>query len=495
MEKTLMILEVAQKQNYIFSAKTLRENAARSGEIAYVTGPDFLKKAGGDDYQEQTLVYAGGGHAVLQFDDRETARRFAGKVTLTAARQFCGLELYAKIEPYRENETPQQNHDRLIRALEVKKSFKAASIRLSQIGVEATDPITLRPKRTLAEKPDSSFRPDSQLVPPPKGWEYPANFSELDPDDNFIAVVHIDGNAMGARSSRVNAGQTDWSVCCERWKKFSEAIQRDFEAAFAETAEIIARYADAKEKSDGNIPQTSEDRKLPLRPVILAGDDVCFVCAGSIGLEAARIFLEKLSKKQDIDGTPYAACAGVAMVHVKYPFHQTYDLAEALCLSAKKYGASLDPSGRVSALDCHIDFGQLRASLHEQREDYRTDDDQLLSLRPVAVITPDGVPVVPSEYRTYAFFRRTCAGVKGFAGKVARSKLKELRGALKQGSVETKFFMNEREIADSFGSLVRSEPFLTVDPPDKDGKTKERCLLFDSIELSDHFTVIEEETV
>ena len=33
---------------------------------------------------------------------------------------------------------------------------------------------------------------------------------------------------------------------------------------------------------------------LPIRPLILAGDDVCFVTAGRIALECARVFLERL---------------------------------------------------------------------------------------------------------------------------------------------------------------------------------------------------------
>ena len=39
-----MMVEVSRKQDYIFSSKKLRENAARSGEIAHVTGSSFFQE-------------------------------------------------------------------------------------------------------------------------------------------------------------------------------------------------------------------------------------------------------------------------------------------------------------------------------------------------------------------------------------------------------------------------------------------------------------------
>ena len=41
----LMILEVSQKQNYIFASRLLLHNQLRSAQIAYVTGSDFFRVA------------------------------------------------------------------------------------------------------------------------------------------------------------------------------------------------------------------------------------------------------------------------------------------------------------------------------------------------------------------------------------------------------------------------------------------------------------------
>ena len=91
MGKTLVILEVSRKQDYIFTSKQLRENARRSAIISYVTDSVFFECAAGDLYTKaDNLVYTGGGHTVLQFDSPEQARRFAQRVTSKAMVDFDG---------------------------------------------------------------------------------------------------------------------------------------------------------------------------------------------------------------------------------------------------------------------------------------------------------------------------------------------------------------------------------------------------------------------
>lgn len=68
LNRTLVILEVSRKQDYIFASKRLKENARRSEDIRNVTSSEFFQEVAGFAYQEsENLIYAGGGHTVLQF--------------------------------------------------------------------------------------------------------------------------------------------------------------------------------------------------------------------------------------------------------------------------------------------------------------------------------------------------------------------------------------------------------------------------------------------
>ena len=157
LDRVLTILEVSRKQDYIFSSKKLRENADRSNEIAYVTGSEFFRESAKNLYDEQrNMVYAGGGHTVLQFDSADQAVAFTRAVTEDALRRFEGMEIFAKTLPYDESKTPGENLNALSAALERKKAFRQSSFRQMSFGIEALD--SLQNYRPQGEDPRGSSR-------------------------------------------------------------------------------------------------------------------------------------------------------------------------------------------------------------------------------------------------------------------------------------------------------------------------------------------------
>ena len=506
-----MILEVSRKQGYIFARRRLRENVERSQQIRSVTESGFFREAADDLYNEsENLVYSGGGHTVLQFPDKESANAFARRVSSAVVRRYPDMELYVKQEDYDPSLSPGDNLRKLTGALERKKALRRASFRQLSLGVEklSAESWTLDCREEHGTSADLR-----EQVAPPEGFRYPLEFNQLvkaadsgtSVPDNYIAVVHIDGNAMGKRVDSLLETVTEWNEACRLLSQFSSGVDKDYSEAFCETVIRMLRCR----------PQLCEQVYLPIRPIILAGDDVCFVTAGSLGLECARLFLEALSAKNNSgDGKGYAACAGVVLVHQKYPFHMAYQLSEELCSTAKRYGQSLDSEGRISAMDWHIEFGQLKDGLREIREDYATEDGNRLELRPVTVVTPlDYIADDVGLVRSYAFFRGLCSMLRREYGKIARGKLKELRTALKQGETETRFFLADKQISDILyhpfeAKYQASDSYreaLKRILEAKEATNKEafsllgkdgikRSLFFDALEMIDHFEPLEEVT-
>jgi hypothetical protein len=224
----------------------------------------------------------------------------------------------------------------------------------------------------------------------------------------------------------------------------------------------------------------------------------------------------------DLD--PYSACAGVAMVHTKYPFHRAYELSEELCSSAKRYAAELglnkteEERERISTIDWHIEFGQGRGSVEESREDYLTEDSgdgkteenpiRSLTLRPLAVIGGG-----EKSFRSYDFFLKLFDKLSGILteddsdqarDKVARSKLKGLREPLKQGEWETKLYIRENGLNelekwayDQIDGLHEGkrtqESFTPAVPEGQDEKKRytQHSIYFDAIELVDHLMILD----
>ena len=251
MQNIIVILEVSRKQDYIFRSKRLKENAKHSAEIAYVTGNDFFEAVTDAELysKERNYIYSGGGHTVLQFNSKEKAKEFVKKVTESAMRLFDGLEIFAKLMPYDENRTPGDNLKQLSKLLEQKKSRRKETFRYTALGIEELDTENYMPVTKMELNVQKNKMTDS-TVKSPDGWQFPQDFNELvyktydkDQDiqnDNFLAVVHIDGNAMGAKVDAIYQKETQsWQKCCESLQEFSETIQQDFENAFKEMVQEV----------------------------------------------------------------------------------------------------------------------------------------------------------------------------------------------------------------------------------------------------------------
>ena len=464
MQRVLMILEVSQKQNYIFASKILKENMQRSENISHVTSRSYFSQVCPGDFDpDVNLVYSGGGHTVLKFFSEEEAERFARAVTRQVMIDYPGMELFVKQLNYMESRSPGENLNELSRQLESKKSYREHAFRTHALGIE----------ESAGDSGSSSIRNNFKI---PRGWKTSKHVDLNEWDDNFLAVVHIDGNAMGARVQEIyKACKDSWQECERLLKQFSSELQQHFDMAFDDMAQELAVNLEPQYRNPAK-------RILPLRKIIGAGDDVCFITTGKHGMECAASFLRHLSKRcNGADGKRYTACAGVVLVHKKYPFRHAYDLSEELCRNAKSFCTAY--GGEISALDFHIEFGQMKDSLAEIRSDYITDDGARLELRPLAVTGTDKVPL----RRTYDFhtgqLRRLLDILrqqeKQNENGLARSKVKSLRPYLHQGEIETMYAIRKNQ-AGALLDLNRGEPpFFT------DDKGIRRCLYFDTIELLD----------
>lgn len=471
MERVLAILEVSQKQSYIFSSRKLKDNILRSNEIERVTGDTYLSENSCHYTTAKNMVYSGGGHTVLQFeaDTLEQARTEAAAlisdVTRAVLEDYPEMELFAKRIDYHAEQTPAENLLHLTQALEEKKAVRKASFYTTRFGVESN-----APRKTAEDFEDRERYP---------GWTMTADTDKMlqNSGDSFLAVVHIDGNAMGKRVQQIYEECTEsWEVCREKLNLFSTVVDVCFKAAYNGMMNDLLSELH-KMQWEGNY--------LPVRRIISAGDDICFVAVGKLGFDCAASFLAHL-KEQDTQGfgKAFSACAGIVLVHKKYPFRRAYDLSEALCTNAKKYAAHF--SDDMCAIDWHIEYGQLKDHLMQVREDYKTDDGNRLELRPIALINP------AQPARSYAFFTGIIRSLQGQNAALARSKIKALRGAFKQGVIESQFEII-RQSAHSLLDCIPKEydtnhsGFMMMTEEIKPGQTEKvfRNLFFDAIEISD----------
>lgn len=528
-DRYLAILEVSQKQAYIFSSNKLADNIERSNEINYVMdGTYFKEKCNPDLYTEKNLVYSGGGHVVLEFEGEEAARKFVGSVTACILREFAEMEVFAKIRKYDASVSPSENLKQLTAALEGKKALRRAAFHQGSYGLESLMNDSFTPRSEIVgtdTKPHDNDRPLKMGEEFYRKYDWAWEFDKLGMskyDNSFLAVVHIDGNEMGKRVAEFRnrlekENPDDWEEFKNKSRELSEQIDRDFKTAYIRMLEQVAEAIEAGKLSMLDLKKNVNNNKtfFPIRKVILAGDDVCFVCEGRIGVECAAIYLRELGKiTNEVDHKGYSACAGIAIVHLKYPFYKAYELAEALCSNAKKFGAALSAAcGKehtkgISSLDWHIEYGELKDSIEDIRADYRTDDNKRLELRPY-VVDGDAAAMAAEPIRQYTKFEKLMHNLNPTDGSddaaigYARGKIKELREVLKRGEEAAKVYLVSnlmdtirkeayqgiyRETDTSgIGQGKELEGRLFVETQDGE----QRSILYDAIELMDVYAEVE----
>lgn len=501
MKKLLLIMEVSQKQAYIFKNKELKKNIDASYTIDEITSSGYFEKYFPEYYnKEKNLVYSGGGHTILVFDNdveendntgkENQAVRFAKKLSKQIFCDYDGLEVFIKIMDYDEKAEPSENIQNLMQKLEEKKAVRRASFRQGTFGMEVSKGEAERvfdsekkEKEAEQRKKDAENRREKRIREEKKKiqeeetthYELVTQLEKLGgnkDDNNFIAVVHIDGNLMGKKVQendkelrkildRISDPEKKLDMYREKKQEFSEKIDKLFKGAYSDMQDAVKKQIENGNLKDLSLEEVVNEEKqinFPVRRIITAGDDICFVSEGRIGIECAVEYMKALWKRSKGENS---ACAGVAIVHQSYPFYKAYEIAESLCSSAKKYNASLDKEGcaNACAIDWHIEYGEMYGGLDEIRKHYVDADGKSILARPYFVCGK-------AEYegkagnRTYADFKQTMEEMEyALHNKcedeedrmIARRKLKELRTYLKESD----------EAVDAYFKKSRLDQYLT----------------------------------
>jgi len=183
-------------------------------------------------------------------------------------------------------------------------------------------------------------------------WVFPSEFEELGQNQsteksktgiNDIAIVHIDGNNMGAHFRQ-----------CKTLEERS-ALSKRVATKTLESFKVLVQWIiDKYDILDENLELSKN--MLPIRPIIIGGDDITFICNARIAVQASHYLMQQLLS--DKNGISISSCAGIAVIPTSYPFFRGYEMAEQLCDSAKSKMREYNAVHKVNE-SCWMDFAFL----------------------------------------------------------------------------------------------------------------------------------------
>lgn len=426
----LVLIETSGNQAYVFQSNRLKEMVGASeltwqcgvrwigAAICEITGKQFNathrgwltdasnNPAFGGNVKVEAIQLTSG-KALLITDCAATAKKIIATVTRRALRDAPGLDVYGFFVLL-QNPGSADAVSKALAALY--QGFAQAKMRRPSVNARFPMQPVFMPCNSTGLPAEGEFDNEvlsrtaiakrmakptwearwlailAEIRPKAEQYRFPTVSNDMEVlAEGWIALVHADGNGLGelfinfaAHFANVSQAKDKNPDCgralLDAYRNFSIEVEAATEAAF--------RSACAKLRAPKRKFLDLDSNSIlvkPILPLILGGDDLTVIVDGEQAIAFTENYLcafELESAKQptitairtSANKPPHlSACAGISIFGNHYPLHLAYDLAEALCQSAKsvkKY------SNCYSAFDVHpiydsgtVDLDGIRAQL------------------------------------------------------------------------------------------------------------------------------------
>lgn len=359
MAKYLYGAAVQGIQGFIFQTNELRDIIGASELVEQICTTAFQEMVG-----EQPNIIRAAGNIKHVFDRREdcerTVREFPRKVSCIAP----GITFSQAVVELDDDNDFATSVDELEQKLRIQRNRPAPSTTLGLMAIkrapktglpavdiengELVDRATQCKRKAVHNMAlvDKCFG-QSGL----SGRNVALNIEDMTLRNDWIAVIHADGNGLGQVVQRVGKNRAQF---CEFSRLLDQATVAAAQAAYLK---VEGRLTEEERHTHHRDDQAAYLKvvgrftgKIPMRPVVLSGDDMTIIMRADLAVPYAQAFItafeqqtqEKLgailAENQVFDGkqTKLTCCAGIAFIKSSFPFHYGYDLAEQLCEQAKK---------------------------------------------------------------------------------------------------------------------------------------------------------------
>lgn len=437
----LFSLDIDGIQDYILKTDKLRTIAGASAIITRLNNKETADKL--DDFIEDnkipqerlpSMVYSDGGATKITFYSREDANAFARKMHREYAQY--GITITTHVQEYLDK--PSKTLEAAEVAIQRKKLQKDNTI--SPIGspyFRVCDACGNAYAGCFAPTDHNKDKQDSENKNPlllchacsKKENEDIETFSfpkvdklKFDPRTDqiadkagWLAWVLIDGNAFGRHIEKlIKEKDESHEAAFNELTQFSDNLRNIIGTAL---------YESIDKSGPPSAGRVEAEKTTFFRPIIIGGDDICFVINAKYAFSFVNYLMEKLeeAKTTDMPKAKLTFSAGMVLTKKKFPFNVAYRIGESLLKSAKKRWIAHSQS---SVIDFHVMQSGTADTIEKIREtEYSyTDTDRrsyMLTRKPYTLSEFNNLEKDIDQ------LRKTKLG--------SRTKLKQIAGLLRNG--------------------------------------------------------------
>ncbi|MGH3937525.1 MAG: hypothetical protein ACRDTG_02655 [Pseudonocardiaceae bacterium] len=392
-------------QRFVFASAQLRDVVGRSAMVRHVADPREGPLADAAEPGVQ-VISAAGGHCVVLCPDESTAREFAGRYSGRLLRQCRELDPVMTLVPVTGSVAAVLSDVLADRAIRVAGGWAG---RAGIAGLTITEPcaVTGLPAERLHDPARGGSGPQPERVTAAvvatrelgrtRGarfaaelldhgdrtrFGFPTQVDELGRSTgtrSMVGVVHLDLDGLGTRMAtwlRSLPAEVDLAVIRaaeEAIDAFMTGLARHIvttvSAAVDPTGPTLtgrpARLGFPLSFEDTPKSRTQGMIMLPVRPVLVGGDDLTVLCDGRLAWSVVLAAFDYLAQSGNpppklrelgflAEGERLTACAGLAVVSSGYPLSAAQQMAGKLCGAAKSRARERVAGNR--AQECHVSW-------------------------------------------------------------------------------------------------------------------------------------------
>ncbi|MCM1523550.1 MAG: hypothetical protein NC120_03735 [Ruminococcus sp.] len=468
------LYDCRSKQEYIYRTNRIKEISGGSALLAKVYKMFFAKAAEKDikiksDWSsgnvfsvegflksgfDGEVIYEGGGNLFMIYRDKDTYIRANNIFSKMLLDETYSVSLAASCTEVTDNFIDDRR--RLYEQNGIIKAAGTVSVPCAVLPITQVDGVTYMPivEKTVIDKKPVSLSRESVLkrrafeAAEQKGEKFLDDIiGESKGTESLLAVIYVDGNAMGKKVKSCTEGKSGYTECAKALRELSENTNRTF----------VERPLEAIEKMLGEKFGKGMGR---WRTVIAGGDEITIICRAGAALDIAETYFNTLEEENRTlaeDKKNYA-CMGIAIAHSHAPFADVYKIAEQCCESGKK------KSRKKNSAVNYVDFHFCRAGITNDLDDIRKSGDGGYTARPYEF---------SEEFEEFARFGKKLKII-------GRSNIKALASAIMKGD---SYYVFEAE------RIKSRYPKFGIDS----GSEKQKKLIFDIANVYDLWFADKEE--